>query len=285
MEKRIIGRGVLLGALGGLLAFLFARILAEPIIERAIDYETGRDDAQMALDRAAGHSMADMGDPELFTRTQQANVGLGFGVIVFGMAMGALFAVVYYLALRRAGRIAPRNLALLVSGGMFLTLYAVPFLKYPANPPAIGHSETIKERTGLYVGMIVISLVVLFAAIWLGRTLAPRLGNWTATIAAAAAFVVVMGVVMALLPSLGHLSANAEYGDFATETPQPLTDSSGNIVYPGFPADDLYYFRLYSFAAQLILWTVIGVGFAWLAPRLLGDRAPASDAQKPVTAE
>lgn len=121
--------------------------------------------------------------------------------------------------------------------------------------------------------MIVISVIALLAAIWLGRKLAARLGNWTATVAAAASFTVVMGVVMAILPSLGHLSANRELGDFATETPQPLKDPSGTVVYPGFPADDLYHFRLYSFAAQLILWVVIGVGFAWLAPRLLGERA------------
>ncbi|QIS12010.1 CbtA family protein [Nocardia arthritidis] len=275
MEKRIIGRGVLLGALGGLLAFVFARILAEPIIGRAIDYESGRDDARMALDKAAGLPMPDMDAPELFTRGEQANAGFGLGVVVFGAAFGALFAVVYYLALRRAGKITPRNLALLVAGGMFLVVYALPFLKYPANPPSIGHPETIKERTALYLGVIVIGAVALLAAIWAGRKLAARLGNWTATMAAAAGFVVVMGVVLALLPSLGHLSANHAYGDFATETPGPLTDPSGKIVYPGFPADDLYHFRLYSFAAQLIMWAVIGVGFAWLAPRLLGDRNPA----------
>ncbi|WP_225730140.1 MULTISPECIES: CbtA family protein [unclassified Nocardia] len=276
MEKRIIGRGVLLGALGGLLAFVFARILAEPIIGRAIDYESGRDEARMTLDKAAGLPMPDMGAPELFTRGEQANAGFGLGVIVFGAAFGALFAVVYYLALRRAGKITPRNLALLVAGGMFLVVYVLPFLKYPANPPSIGHPETIKERTALYLGVIVIGAVALLAAIWAGRKLAARLGNWTATMAAAAGFAVVMGVVLALLPSLGQLSANHAYGDFATETPGPLTDPSGKIVYPGFPADDLYHFRLYSFAAQLILWAVIGVGFAWLAPRLLGDRNPAA---------
>ncbi|MFE3022792.1 CbtA family protein [Nocardia tengchongensis] len=273
MEKRTIGRGVLLGALGGSLAFVFARILTEPIIDRAIAYEEGRDDAQMALDKAAGKSMDMEHGAELFTRAQQQNVGLGFGMIVFGAALGALFAVVYFLALRKSGKISPRNLALLVSGGMFLVLYAVPFLKYPANPPSIGHPETIGARTALYVGMMVISAVVLCAAIWAGRKLAARLDNWTATVAASAGFVVVMGAVLALLPSLGHLSANKEYGDFATETPQPLKDPSGTIVFPGFSADDLYHFRLYSFAAQLIVWAVIGVGFAWLAPRLLGDRA------------
>lgn len=276
MEKSIIGRGVLLGALGGLIAFIFARIMAEPIINRAIDYESGRDDAQMALDKAAGKSMDDMG-PEIFTRSQQQNLGLPFGMILFGAALGALFAVVYYLALRRVGKVTARNLALLVAGGMFLTLYVVPFLKYPANPPSIGHPDTIKERTGLYVLMIVLSVVFLLGAIWLGRKLAARLGNWTASIAASVSFVVAVGVVMLILPSLGHLSANKSFGDFDTETPQPLKDASGAIVYPGFPADDLFHFRLYSFAAQLILWVVIGVGFAWLAPRLLGERA--ADAQ------
>ncbi|QIS21170.1 CbtA family protein [Nocardia terpenica] len=277
MEKRIIGRGVLLGALGGLLAFVFARILAEPIIGRAIDYESGRDDAQMALDKAAGRPMP-MEGAELFTRDVQANIGLGFGVIVFGVAMGALFAVVYTVCLGRVGALRSRTLALLVAAGMFATLYAVPFLKYPANPPSIGHPETIKERTGLYVAMVVLTGVLLLGAIWLGRKLQARLDTWTATIAAGMAFVVAIGVVMVLLPPLGHLSADHAYGDFDTETPQPLTDPTGRIVYPGFPADDLFHFRLYSFAAQAILWLVIGVGFAWLAPRLLGEDRAANSA-------
>jgi Probable cobalt transporter subunit (CbtA) len=272
MEKRIIGRGVLVGALAGLLAFIFARLLAEPVIERSIDYESGRDDARAALDKAAGLPMPGMG-PDLFSRTVQENIGAGFGMIVFGMAMGALFAVVYCVCVGRVGAITPRNLALLVAAGMFLATYGVPFLKYPANPPSIGHPETIKERTFLFVAMIVLSSVALIGAIWLGRRLQARLGNWNATLTSALAFIVVMTAAILLLPSLGHLSMNHAYGNFATETPQPLTDPAGHIVYPGFPADTLWQFRLYSFAAQVLLWTVIGVGFGTLAPRLFGRDA------------
>jgi hypothetical protein len=77
---------------------------------------------------------------------------------------------------------------------------------------------------------------------------------------------------MAVLPSLGHLSVNtAEYGVQNTETPQPLRDPAGTIVYPGFPADDLYLFRLYSVANQLILWATIALCFAPLANRLFGS--------------
>lgn len=273
MEKRIIIRGVLVGALGGLFAFVFARIFAEPVTGRAIDYESGRDAAKDALHAAAGMPM-EMGGPDLFSRTVQANVGAGFGMVLFGVAMGAIFAVVYCVAMGRVGKISPRNLALLIAGCLFLGFYLVPFLKYPANPPSIGHPETIKERGGLYLLMVLCSLLFLVGSVWLGQRFAKRFGNWTATLSAAGAFVVAIGIVMLILPSLGHLSANvAEYGSFTTETPQPLRDHSGTIVYPGFPADDLYYYRLYSVAAQAILWTTIGLCFAPMASRLLGSTA------------
>ena len=61
----------------------------------------------------------------------------------------------------------------------------------------------------------------------------------------------------------------ADYGDHATETPLPLTDDKGTIVYPGFPADVLFNFRFYSVATQLILWSAIGLVFAPMASRLL----------------
>jgi phosphate/sulfate permease len=269
MEKKLILRGVLAGAVAGLLAFLFARIFAEPQISKAIDYESGRDAAQSVLDKAAGLAPEAAG-PDLFSRTIQADVGIGVGMIVFGMAMGALFAVAYAVCLGRVGAVRPRNLALLVAGGGFLGMYLVPFLKYPANPPAIGHEDTIRARSGLYLVMVVCSVALLAGAVWLGKRLQARFGNWNAVLLAAGAFVVAIGIVMLLLPSLGHLGYNKEhFGNHATETPLPLTDGKGTIVYPGFPADVLFSFRLYSVAAQALLWSAIGLVFAPLAQRLL----------------
>jgi Probable cobalt transporter subunit (CbtA) len=269
MEKNLILRGALVGALGGLLAFIFARIFAEPVIQRAIDYESGRDDAQAALDKAAGLAPEAMG-PDIFSRTIQANIGIAVGVILFGVAMGLLLAVVYSVTVHRVGNLSPRNWALILAGGLFLGFYVVPFVKYPPNPPSIGHPETIADRTGLYLLMVVCSLAFLLGATWLGRRLAPRFGNTNAILLAVGAFIIAIGIVMLVLPSLGHLSANtAEYGVVATETPQPLRDPSGTIVYPGFPADDLYLFRLYSITAQAILWATIGLCFAPLADRLV----------------
>ena len=149
-------------------------------------------------------------------------------------------------------------------------MFVIPFVKYPANPPSIGHAETIRDRGALYVLMIVVSIVVLVMAVVLGQRLQARLGTWNAALVAAAGFAVLIGAIMALLPELGHLAVNQHlYGDHATETPLPLKNAKGVIVYPGFPADVLFNFRLYSIAAQLVLWGAIGLIFAPLADRLL----------------
>jgi hypothetical protein len=276
VEKRLIGRGILAGALAGLLAFVFARIFAEPSIQQAIDYESARDQAQAALDRAVGLPTEAAG-PDIFSRTLQRNAGMGVGMILFGVAMGGLFAVAYSLCLGRTGRLRPRPLALLVAAAGFVVIYLAPFAKYPANPPAIGHPETIHTRGTLFLTMLLTSLIAAVILVRVGQLLAPRVGNWNASILAGLGYLAVIGAAMALLPQVGHLRVNVyQYGRHATETPLPLTDAGGHIVFPGFPADVLAEFRVYSVAAQLILWSTIGVVFAPLAERVLdaGLRQP-----------
>lgn len=251
MEKRIIARGLLAGALGGLLALVFARIFVEPVIDRAIAYEDGVG----ALHDHGGHEHG----VELFTRGVQANVGMGFGVLLFSVAMGALFAVTYCVAYGRVGNVSPRLLSVLLAGGMFLSLYVVPSLKYPANPPAVSLDETLKQRTLLYLLMIVLSAAALVAAVWLGRRLAPRFGAWNATRMGAGSYVAAMAIVMLMLPRID-------------ETPGPLHDDAGTVIYPAFPADDLYEFRLYSLGTQVVMWATIGLIFAALVSQLLGTR-------------
>jgi hypothetical protein len=274
MEKRFILRGFGAGALAGLFAFIFARVMAEPIIQQAIDYESGRDAAEAILRKAAGLAV-EVAGPDPFSRGIQGNVGTGVGLILFGAAMGGLFAVAYILVQRRTTTVRPRVLALAIAGAAFLGLYLVPFLKYPANPPAIGHENTIGDRTLLYLIMVVLSVTLLIGAVIVARRLIPRVGAWNATLLTGAGYAVAMAVAMAILPPLGHLHANlVEYGSHVTETPLPLRNAGGEIFYPGFPADTLFKFRLYSVTNQIILWGTIGLAFGWLAERML---APASD--------
>jgi hypothetical protein len=269
MEKKLILRGAWAGTIAGLLAFVFARIFAEPQIQAAIDYESARDAAQSALDKGAGVPVLD-GGHEVFSRTIQANLGIGVGIVLLGAVMGTLFAVAYAICLGRTGGLAARPLAMLVATGGFLGFYLVPFVKYPANPPSIGHPETIGQRSPLYLVMVASSLVFLVAAVWLGQRLRGRFVTWNAVLLAGGAFIVAIGIVMVILPSFGELAFNrANNGTFGTETPQPLRDAAGNVVFPGFPADTLFYFRLYSVAAQAVLWAALGLIFAPMAERLL----------------
>jgi predicted cobalt transporter CbtA len=233
-------------------------VCAEPVISRAIAFEDGRTDAENA------HGVHEHG-AELFTRGVQANAGLGFGVLVFGVAMGALFAVLFCVVAARARNIGPRALSVFLAAGAFVAVYLVPFVKYPPNPPAVGQADTIGARTGWYLVMVLVSVVLTIAAVWLARRLAAPLGAWNSRLLAAGGYLVVITVVMVLLPTVD-------------ETPQPLRDASGAIIYPGFPADVLYEFRLLSLGTQLVLWVSIGLVFATLAGRLLGKRAESGQA-------
>jgi predicted cobalt transporter CbtA len=257
VEKRLIARGLLAGAIGAVLAFAFAHLCAEPVIGRAIAFEGGRTEAEQAQG-VHEHGV------ELFTRGVQSSAGLGFGVLIFGLAMGALFAVLFCVVYARAASgtksPAPRQLSVLLAAGAFVAVYLVPFLKYPPNPPAVGQSDTIGARTGWYLVMVLISVVLAIAAVLFARRLADRVGAWNGRLLAAGVYLATIVVVVVLLPTVD-------------ETPQPLRDASGAIIYPGFPADVLYEFRLLSLATQLVLWVTIGLVFAPLAERLVADTA------------
>lgn len=286
MEIRVILRGALSGFVAGVLGFIFARIFAEPVINKAIDYESGRDAVLAALNHAAGRPVTPDG-PEIFSRSIQSTIGTATGIIAFSTAMGALIAVAY-LVMHGRFSIRPRNLVWLIAGFGFLGVYLLPFVKYPANPPAIGHSFTIHTRGTLYLTMLASSLILLGLAVWLARRLMPRFGMVGAVVLAAVAFLVVYGVLTGLMPSLGNLTANVAHSDqfgyarAATETPQPITNilsrplvidgktiAPGQIVYPGFDADVLWKFRWYSLINQLLIWMVTALIFGTLLERYL----------------
>jgi hypothetical protein len=255
MEKQIIGRGLLAGALAGVLAFVFSKIFLEPVIGRAIDFEGGTSAAHEAMETAGsgGHSHE---GPELFSRGIQSTIGMGFGVLAFSVALGALFAVVFAVAYGRVGNISARALSVVIAAGMLISVWVVPALKYPPNPPATSLEETITQRTELYLLMVGLSVILMVAAVYLGRQLTPKLGAWNATLVGGAAYLVAVFVVMLILPTIN-------------EIPGPMVNDAGVIVFPGFSAVDLYEFRLFSLGTQVVVWATIGLVSAALFSRLL----------------
>jgi hypothetical protein len=255
MEKQIIWRGLLAGAVSGVFAFVFARLFLEPVVSRAIGYEEGRGDVESAITGAHEHHH----EIELFSRGVQANIGMGFGVLGFSVAMGALFAVAFIVVYSRTQALSARSLAMVLATGAFISVYLVPYLKYPANPPSVGESDTIGTRTNLYLLMVALSVALAACAVWFARRLASKLGPWEATLSGVGMYFCAVAIPMYLLPTV-------------SEVPKPLTDASGAILYPGFPADDLFDFRLYAVGTQLIIWATIGLVFGWLVSRVLSER-------------
>lgn len=240
MIRSLLVRGMLVGAVAGVLAFAFAFAFGEPQVQHAIDFEE-------QLARKAGAPA----EPELVTRSVQRTIGLLTGTVVMGVALGGLFSLVFAWAYGRIGAFGPKVTAALLGLGAFVTITLVPFTKYPANPPTVGSADTIDERTVLFIAMITVTLLAAVAAGRVRRRLLDRLGPWNASLAAVAAFVLVVAVAQLILPA-------------AHETPE------------GFPADVLYRFRLASLGINLTLWTTIALGFGAAAERLLASRAAES---------
>ncbi|MGW6917035.1 CbtA family protein [Kitasatospora sp. NPDC054939] len=248
--RRLLVRGMLAGLIAGLLAFALAYTVGEGPVDASIALESTQ-----SAPAHAGHGDASAAaapaeeEEELVSRSLQSTVGLATGVLVYGVALGGIASLVFCFALGRIGRFSARATSALIAAAAFTTVYLVPFLKYPATPPAVGNPDTIGKRTTLFFLMIALSVLLAVAAVIAGRQLAQRLGNWNASVVAGAGYVAVMALAFVLLP---------DNGDAVRET---------------FPAALLWEFRLASLGIQAVLWAGFGIVFGALAQRLLTPAA------------
>lgn len=244
--RTLLVRGMLAGLVAGLFALVTASFLGEPHVDAAIAYEEA-------------HSHAHEHGEEIVSRGMQSTAGLATAVLIYGVALGGIASLAYSFALGRMGGFGPRATALLLSGAAFACVYLVPFLKYPANPPSVGDPASLDKRTALYFLMVLLSVLLAVAATILGRRLAPRLGNWYATVAGVLGFAFAVGLAYAFLPSLSELPEH-------------------------FPALLLWRFRVSALAVQLVLWTAFGLTFGHLAERVLGSAARDEKGTAPAAA-
>jgi hypothetical protein len=233
MVRNLLIGGMLVGIVAGLLAFGFAKIFGEPQVDRAIEFED-------QMDQVKGEAP----EPALVSRAVQSGVGLLTAVVVYGTALGGLFAVAFAFAYQRVGHLSARGTAALLAGAGFVALVLVPALKYPPNPPAVGQPETIGYRSELFFSMMLVSVAALGFTVAIASRLAARYGSWNAALLAAAAFIGVIVVAQLLLPDI-------------------------NEVPDQFPAVVLWRFRIVSLGIQLILWATYGLLFGALAERVL----------------
>jgi hypothetical protein len=240
--------GLLAGACGGLLATGFARVVGEGPVSQAIAYERAQNDTAHVHDEAP-----------IVSRALQRSLGLLTAALVYGLALGGLFALTFAAAYGRVVRASPARTSVWLAAGAFVVIYLVPFVKYPANPPAVGDPGTIGKRTSLYLIMILISLVAAFTAIRLRALLAERRSDSASRLLAAAVYLAIVVAAGLALPAVHEV---------------PKT----------FPAETLFRFREASIGMQAILWATIGVVFAGTAQRVMTGRTVLPRRSRPTPA-
>ncbi|EJK78525.1 CbtA family protein [Rhizobium rhizogenes] len=228
MVGRLLLRGMLVGALAGILIFIYARIFGEPLVDWAIGFE-----------EKAAQAAGEASEPEIVSRATQAGVGLLTGSLIYATAVGGLFALVFAFVYGRISSLGARGTAALLAIAAFVAISLVPDLKYPANPPAVGNPDTIGARTELFFVMIVASIVGMIVAVGFGRRLVARYGSWNGVILAGIGYFVFIALIQYLLPPI-------------------------NEVPEQFSAIVLWQFRITSLGMHAILWATLGLAFgAW----------------------
>ena len=241
----LLWRGMIVGFVAALLSFGLLKVVGEPAVDRAIAFESAMDEAKAKAEHDAAVAKGETPppyeeEPELVSRPVQGASGSSPASPSTASPLAACSRSLSQFCYGRMGNWSPRVTAALLALSGFLAVYAVPILKYPANPPSIGNPDTIGLRTAIYFGMILLSLASMIAAWNVRNRLVDQLGAWNATLIGAAVFLVAVVIFALVMPPLD-------------EVPE------------GFPAVVLWQFRMASLGAQAILWTVLGLGFgAWV---------------------
>ncbi|MDH3395086.1 MAG: CbtA family protein [Nitrosopumilus sp.] len=76
---------------------------------------------------------------------------------ILGTSIGALFGIVYALSRKALPQGNDLKKTFVLAAVMWFSIYIIPFLKYPANPPTVGDGETVVLRAILYLSFIAIS--------------------------------------------------------------------------------------------------------------------------------
>jgi len=139
------------GALAGLVHGSANLVLVEPYLDEAIGMEN-----QKLFASGEAEDTLDFWVEYQGYREWQKGGQLLAGVIL-GTSIGALFGIVYALSRNSLPGNNDVKKALVLAGIMWLTIYFIPFLKYPANPPTVGEPETVVLRSILYLIFIAIS--------------------------------------------------------------------------------------------------------------------------------
>ena len=139
------------GGLAGLVHGTINFAIVEPYLDQAI----GLENESLFASGEADDTLEFWAEYESYRIWQKS--GQVLAGVILGLAMGSLFGIVFALS---RNSLPGKNIvtkAVFLSGLMWFTLYLIPFLKYPANPPTVGEADTVVLRMILYVSFVIIS--------------------------------------------------------------------------------------------------------------------------------
>jgi len=131
---------LLSGVIAGVILAGVNYFVAEPFIDQAIGIEVDNS--------IASGEVVDFDELSSY-RVWQKEGTFAAGAFL-GLTYGAILGIVYVISRKYLPSSDDRKKALILAAIMCLSLYIVPFIKYPANPPAVGDPETIGLRDSLY---------------------------------------------------------------------------------------------------------------------------------------
>ena len=153
------------GAIAGLVHGTVNFAIVEPYLDQAI----GLENESLFASGEAEDTLEFWAEYESYRIWQKS--GQVLAGVILGLAMGSLFGIVFALSKNSLPGKNAVSKAVILSALMWTTLYLIPFLKYPANPPTVGDADTVVLRMILYVSFIIISGVAVVAFYKLSKKL------------------------------------------------------------------------------------------------------------------
>lgn len=134
------------GAIAGTVLGLVNLVIVEPYLDRAIGIEV-----QNSITAGEEVNPVEHANYRFLQKGGEVVAGT-----ILGMAFGSLLGIVFVFG----RRIIPGSnvkKALVLSGIIWLVIFMIPAIKYPANPPTVGDPDTIYYRQFLFISFILIS--------------------------------------------------------------------------------------------------------------------------------
>lgn len=213
------------GAVSGLILSGMNFIVVEPFIDKAIGFETAK--------AVASGIHIDFKEQNSYRIWQKSSSFVAGSIL--GMAYGALFGIVYAFSQKFLPFSDDKKKAIFLSLIICSVLFVIPFIKYPANPPAVGNPTTIYLRESLYLGFLGISAI---STLGLGILFYKFKHVHNISIIIPLVYVVIISTAFILFPS--------------------------NRDKISIPLDLVYSFRIASALTMVGFWIVLGIIFGLL---------------------